>query len=234
MKYLLLLSLLACASKKEVPVVKDKVADEEETIDRPKERVRVKITKFKRRGKFRLEGSDRSCFIRWNYYRGVIDLENYQCMLPLEDAQHIIGELLDRVIKEVRTPLLIKKFKGNMRSLIDIEQRIALYVYEQNDVWDPLEGKMRNKEESIENFIINYANSSNAFPELKSEFASRCYKLEMSKLSDMYALRASSLPYYPWLRLQKVKRRAKIPANYDFEFSVSPLHDKCYADRSKY
>lgn len=218
MKYLIIFTLLSCSSPRINKV-----------LNKPKlEDVKVSLRKLKKGKQIRMVGESESCFVRWVYKNNRIEMENYQCMLPLEEADYIITAMLERLMTVLPHPENITGFSTMVRNFTDIEQRVALHAYKTKD-WDEVEG-LPKKGGSTENFVFRYIKSENAAFELTRAFARKCYNLKLVEIREADILRASGLPYYPWLRLKKVKRKAKVPTNYFMDFEVSAKHQRCFKD----
>lgn len=193
------------------------------------EEIKVNFEKAKR-GEHIIVGEHDSCFVRWNYNKGKITIENYQCRKPLEETLYLQDQMLKKLVKKLKNPFLIRGLDFNVRSFYELEMRAGLYAYRSED-WSHGLGATAKEGIDNEGFLLTYwKDNSEANKELEEVFHESCYALHLESVQQISVMRASGLPYYPVMRREKVKRRAKLPANYFLKFKVRPKFDTCFTD----
>jgi hypothetical protein len=226
---IIIVLLSACANQPPTPEELEQQEMERQNFSSPTDRKPEKVKiEFSTRDDKKLEimGSAQSCFMRWSFFEKTIEIENYQCMLPLNDTIYIMDAMLEALIKRLKNANEISTLEFNIRNFLEIEQRLAMFAYGHTQ-WDSTKGIPTNPDLKTEDFLAQNAESSNMYFEITSLFARSCLEIDLLKIDQMSAFRASSLPYYPWLRRQKVKRKAMLPANYRFIFAVKPKNSFC-------
>jgi hypothetical protein len=166
------------------------------------------------------------CRTQWSLVPGVsggfVILNYSACPKPLAEQRPMLSKILGAILKQ-GTP---KSFSwGRLtpdepKDDLAMAYRLALAAHH-SARWDVTRGRPRAGD--INRFVIQLANESEIYPELRELFRQFNLTLTLTDGEKVLVFNAAKLPFYDRLRAAGVKASEKLPFDFQAYFTVSPL-----------
>jgi hypothetical protein len=171
-----------------------------------------------------------ACQISWTVHKsdlnkGVVQHRS-KCTLPLNKQLPLLSQILAEILKDTENAgsfhtffwgrLIPDERNGNL----EMSFRLAMAAY-RSPLWDAKGGRPKTGHENA--FVVDLANKSNIYSELKRLFEKFDRKLEFSSAEKVLIMEAGKLPFFDQLKKHGVKATYKLPFDCLTSFSVSTI-----------
>jgi hypothetical protein len=171
-----------------------------------------------------------ACQINWIVHKsdlnkGVVQHRS-KCTLPLSKQLPLLSQILAEILKDTENArsfhtLFWGRLMPDVRNAnSEMSFRLALAA-SRTSLWDAKRGKP--KAGHTNTFVMNLANKSNIYSELKRLFDNFDRKLELASVEKVLIMEAGTLPFFDQLKKHGVIVTDKLPFDCLTWFSVSTI-----------